>query len=247
MALMDQPLKFQPTQPRVIRGAGQGDRAALTLLCQWYWYPIYSFLRRKSLGALDARDATQDFFAWMLGPAGQKDLATVDLEHRRFRAWLCTCAKNRLMNEIVRARAKKNGGGFVHVGIDAGAAEDRFQLELRQGPGVEADADVVRIIDRELALLVVERALARLRAKCHGEEMIIHFEAVRRGVLRTGLSTGEDDAALAARLGTKEGNVRKNRSEVRRRFRGLVREEVGALVADPACIDDELGHLRDAL
>jgi len=244
--LMAQPLKFQPTQPRVIRGAGEGDRAALALLCQWYWYPIYSFLRRQGTGALDACDVTQGFFAWILGRKGQQDLAKVNLERGRFRSWLCACAKHYLLNEIDRARAKRNGGESVHVSIDSAAAEDRFQLELRQGASTEADADVVRIVDREVALIVVERALARLQQVCRSREMITHFEELRRGVRRTERSI-RDDAALAALLGTKVGNLRKNRSEVRRRFRGLLREEVGALVGDSACIDDELRHLRDAL
>lgn len=242
-----QHLTFQPTQPRVIKGAGEGDRAALALLCQWYWYPIYSFLRHLGTGPLDARDVTQGFFARMLEPKGLRDIAQMDLQRSRFRCWLSACAKHHLLRELDRARARKRGGGTVTVSVDAGVAESRFQLERREVQGADAQPSVAGIIDRETALMVVERALARLRETCRGPEMTIHFEDLQRGVRRVAAPSDDGDEELAARLGTKANNLRKNRSQVRKRFRELVRDEVGAMVADPASIQDELRRLRDAL
>ena len=35
----------------------------LTQLCQAYWYPLYSFVRRRGYSSHDAEDLTQAFFA----------------------------------------------------------------------------------------------------------------------------------------------------------------------------------------
>ena len=244
---MAQHRSFQPTQPGIVKGAGRGDRTALSLLCRWYWYPIYSFLRHLGTGPLDAGDVTQGFFARMLEPEGLQDLAKVDLRRARFRCWLKACARYYLLNELDRARTKKRGGGWTAVDVDASTAEERFQMERCDSRAKAAAPGFAGIIDRELALIVVERALARLQERCRSVEMRLHVDEMRRGIRRTAIAADDGDEALAARLGTTAGNLRKNRSQVRKRFRALLREEVGALVDDPASIDDELRHLRDAL
>ena len=50
-------------------------------------------------------------------------------------------------------------------------------------------------------------------------------------------------AALAEKLATVEGTVRKMVFDFRARLGGLVRQEVELTVSDPADVDDELRHL----
>ena len=54
-------------------------------------------------------------------------------------------------------------------------------------------------------------------------------------------------AELAARLGMTEGAVKVVVHRLRRRYRGLLREEIAQTVADPAEIDDEIRQLFSAL
>lgn len=238
-------VSFQQTQPRVVKEAGQGDPTALSLLCQWYWYPIYSFLRYLGTGHLDARDVTQGFFARMLEPARWGEIAKVDPGRGRFRCWLRACAKYYLLNELDRARAKTRGGDAIVVSVDAWQAEDRFRFELRDPGGVDPDVLVDRIIDREMAVIVVERALARLREQCPDAEESIHFLHLQQGLM--GAANQPTDEALAAEVGKTLEAVRKGRFDMRKRFRLCLREEVGTMVDDPTLIDDEIRQLRDAL
>jgi RNA polymerase sigma-70 factor (ECF subfamily) len=237
---------FLPTQSGIVRAAGRGDQEALASLCQRYWYPIYAFLRRIGTGPLDARDVTQGIFARLLAP-GHLGIERVDLRRGRFRGWLRACAKHYLWNELERERARRHRDQAGAICVDAGLAEDRFQQDAGELVPAGTGRAALRIIDRELALMVVDRALARLREKCRTPEMLFHFEELQAGVKRAAGAPDQSDEDLAARFGTKATNLRKNRWSVRNRFRELLRDEVSAMVSDPASIDDELLHLRNAL
>jgi len=54
---------FHTTRWTLVIGAAQsqveGGRAALTELCQLYWYPLYSFARFRGRSPHDAEDLTQ--------------------------------------------------------------------------------------------------------------------------------------------------------------------------------------------
>ena len=52
---------------------------------------------------------------------------------------------------------------------------------------------------------------------------------------------------VAERLGTTEGAVKKMVHRLRRRYGHLLREEIGATVAEPGDIDSELHHLLSAI
>ncbi len=65
---------FPTTLWTVVLHAGGDDstqaRAALAQLCQAYWYPLYSFVRRRGNAPHDAQDLTQEFFAQLLEKHG---------------------------------------------------------------------------------------------------------------------------------------------------------------------------------
>ena len=65
--------------------AGDEARRALEELCKIYWYPLYAFARRQGLGAHDAQDATQGFFANLLR---REDLSRVEPARAAFLAVL---------------------------------------------------------------------------------------------------------------------------------------------------------------
>jgi hypothetical protein len=104
--------RFQTTSwSLVIAAAGRSSteaRGALANLCQTYWRPVYSFIRRSGYPPDQAQDLTQGFFLVLLD---KNYLADADRQRGRFRSFLLTSVKNFVANERDRAYTLKRGGG----------------------------------------------------------------------------------------------------------------------------------------
>src|SRR6266853_1682596 len=61
---------FPNTHWSVVLAAGRAGSpaaaAALEKLCRTYWYPLYSYIRRRGYNEHDAEDLAQEFFARLL-------------------------------------------------------------------------------------------------------------------------------------------------------------------------------------
>ena len=84
------------------------SREALEKLCQAYWRPIYTYVRRRGYAASEAEDLTQAFFAHFLG---RKLLTVVDRQRGRFRTFVLHACEYFLVKEWSDARRLKRGGG----------------------------------------------------------------------------------------------------------------------------------------
>lgn len=221
---------------RARSGAEPGAKEALAFLCAAYWPPLYSFARRLGYSTDDAHDLTQGFFVLLI----EKDyLGDVRLREGRFRAFLLTSFKHFLSKERDRARAVKRGGGRVPVSIDVGEAEAKHS----DGPIDTLDPEA--LFERRWAVTILERAMARLRQELEQAGRGAEFEQLE------GYLTGSEPQLryydVAERLETTEGAVKKMVHRLRRRYGYLLREEIGATVAEPADIDSELRHLLSAI
>src|SRR5690242_13109059 len=78
--------------------------AALETLCRTYWYPLYSYIRRKGYSAADAQDMTQEFFCRLIG---KNYLGSVDRSAGSFRSFLLACVNHLLANEWDKAQTLK--------------------------------------------------------------------------------------------------------------------------------------------
>src|SRR5580658_420829 len=111
--------EFEETHWSVVLAAGLNDSKrcdeALARLCQTYWLPLYTFVRRRGYSPHDAQDLTQDFFARLIEA---RVAAAADPKRGRFRSFLLANLKNFLANEWDRAQAQKRGGGAVVVSLD---------------------------------------------------------------------------------------------------------------------------------
>lgn len=210
--------------------------AALEALCRAYWQPLYAWVRRQGRSPHDAQDLTQAFFERLF----EKDwLAPVRREKGRFRTFLLVALKRFLADEWDKARAQKRGGGAVVLSLDTESAEG---LYLSQPAAADAPD---RAFEREWALTLLDRALARLRGE---------FEAAGKpgeyAVLKEYLTAdrgGIPYDALAQRLGTSPGAARVAVHRLRRRFRDLFRAEIAETVAREEDIEDELRQLLGTL
>ena len=98
-----------------------GSQAALAELCRIYWYPIYSFVRRRGASPEDAQDLTQGFFLHLLA---HKALSQVSPVKGKFRSFLLASLQNYLSDEADRARCLKRGGNIEFFPLDMRCAED---------------------------------------------------------------------------------------------------------------------------
>jgi RNA polymerase sigma-70 factor (ECF subfamily) len=229
---------FETTQWSIVLAAGRsasGDaREALAVLCERYWYPVYAFVRGRGHGADEAEDLTQAFFAKLLEKHYVRD---ADPERGRFRSFLLAAVTHFLSNERDRETALKRGGGRAVVSLDAEDAEGRYRLEPSH------DMTPERVFRRRWALMLLERAVARLREEAERAGQAERFERL------TACLTGDavPHAEVAAALGMSEGAVKVAVHRLRRRYRELLRAEIADTVADPAAVDDELRELFAAL
>jgi DNA-directed RNA polymerase specialized sigma24 family protein len=221
---------------RARSGADTEAREALAFLCAAYWLPLYSFARRLGNASEDALDLTQGYFALLI----EKDyLADVRLREGRFRAFLLTSFRHFVSKERDHARALKRGGGHAPLSIDAAEAEGRYAEQPLDALDPEA------LFERRWALTILERAMARLRQEFAGAGRKAEFEQLETYL--TGSEPRVQYQGAAERLGTTEGAIKKMVHRLRRRYGQVLREEIGATVADPAEIDAELRHLLAAV
>ena len=99
---------FATTHWSVVIAAGAHDttcvQGALAKLCETYWFPLYSYVRRRGYSAHDAQDLTQEFFARLL----EKSLvARADPERGRFRSFLLANLKNFLSKPAKRLGSRQ--------------------------------------------------------------------------------------------------------------------------------------------
>src|SRR5262249_38763581 len=80
---------FNTTHWSVVLAAGEEGSeqasAALSRLCQTYWFPVYAFIRKRGHSPEQAQDFTQDFFAVFLE---KNYVARAARDRGRFRAFL---------------------------------------------------------------------------------------------------------------------------------------------------------------
>ncbi len=234
------PSEFPTTRWSRVVTASRGDaaeaREALSGLCREYWYPIYAYIRHRRYTPEQARDLTQDFFAYVL----ERDVfAKADPARGRFRAFLRTVCARQLADRRDQEKAAKRGGGRSFFSIDPLDAERRYTRE----PADELTPE--RIFDRTWALTLLDRVVERLRGEYDDAGRAAKFEELI--ALLTRDPATETYSKIAGRLGTTEGNVRVAVHRLRRRYGLLLREEIAATVGDAAQVEDEIQTLFDAL
>lgn len=210
---------------------------ALETLCVTYWYPLYAFIRHNGHGPEDARDLTQGFFEFLL----KKRLHQVASADRgRFRTFLLASVKNYLMNKHRESSRQKRGGGVVHLPLEVEEAEERYEQEGIAGSG---QPDV--IYDREWAAALLDKVLDRLRDEYEADGLLDRFEVLSATFVDR--ENARRYRELAEQLHMSESGVKSAAFRLRRRFRELFRQEVGALVENPLDLDAEVQHLMNSL
>src|SRR6266496_1781540 len=189
---------FPPTHWSVVLAAGRGEaepevaQAALAELCQIYWAPLYSFVRRRGYSVHDAQDLTQSFFAYLIE---HEIYIRVDRQKGRFRSFLLASLKNFLAHASDRERTLKRGGGQYFLPLHEEHAENAESLFQTHSSTSSED----RVFDRGWAAALVTAGLKRLAAEYKGESKEKLFKELRI-FLASGADPPPTYGELAVRL-----------------------------------------------
>jgi len=236
--------QFASTRWTVVLAAGASAVSsahaleALSELCRIYWRPLYLFLRREGIGAEDAQDLTQGFFAKLIR---DRTYFRADREKGRFRSFLLGALKHFVADARDREQAQKRGRGKIREPFDE-ATISEVENQVARNERWQAD----RVYDREWAETLLRQALARLAQECAFAGKATLFEA-----LKSHLSPDEAEAVpydeLSARVRRPAATLRKDAERLRARYGEILREEVCGTVTDPAEVDEELRYLCQTL
>lgn len=235
-----QPRHFATTQWSVILAAGDAGRAntreALAQLCETYWYPLYAYVRRRSPTSHEAQDLTQAFFAHLLE---KEALAKAQPERGRFRAFLLSACKNFLTNQWSKDQAAKRGGGMGAIRLDFEAGDSRYQFE----PAHELTPEL--LFERQWVTTLLNQVLENLRSELAATGKEDHFVELKSAL--TGDAAADDYEAAGQKLGISAAAAKQAAYRLRKRYRELLRAEVGRTVSGEEEIDDEIGRLFECL
>ena len=236
----DKHAQFPATRWSLILTAKSGDptaaKRAVGELCRAYWYPIYSYVRRQGYSPQDAEDLTQEFFHSLIE---RNSLATADATRGRLRSFLLGVIKFQLINAHRREHAAKRGGGMVVFSIDQAQAESRYGQE----PSHDESPDV--IFERNWAQEILNAASAQLRKWYDDSGRKLLFEAIRPFL--DGRDVPGAYPAAATSLGINESTLRVSISQMRKRYRGLIEDEINQTGATPEEAAAEMAYLRSVL
>jgi DNA-directed RNA polymerase specialized sigma24 family protein len=163
----------------------------------------------------------------------------VDPEKGKFRAYLMACFRHFLANARDRPRAQKRGGGKTRFSLNFPDAEARYGLEPAH------DLTPEKLYERQWALTLLDQVLNRLRDESIRNGHARLFDSLK--IFLTGESPSLSHEEAGRALGLSVGAVKVAVHRLRRRYRELLREEIGRVVGDPSEIDAEIQSLFAAL
>jgi DNA-directed RNA polymerase specialized sigma24 family protein len=224
----------------VLSGQSQapGSDRAREEFCQLYWYPLYSFIRRRGYNADDARDLTQGFFLFIFG---HKALQRATPTKGKFRSFLLGSLKNYLSNVYQHENAIKRGGKIDFVSVDFSDGEDRYSREPADSLTPE------KIFDANWAMTLLGQAIERLKEEYSAKGKGIIFETLSPYLDLSGIAQAPSYEVAADKLKVTGAGVKTLIHRLRKRYSEMLREAVAQTVSDPSEIDDEIRSLCEAL
>jgi RNA polymerase sigma factor (sigma-70 family) len=211
-------------------------REALSKLCEVYWHPIYSLIRRKGKSPEETSDLTQSFFVHVLEKG---TIALAKRDRGRFRDFLKKVCEHFLIDGYRRQNAEARDGRVTIVSIDVLDAEGRYRFEPSDHRTPE------QLFELDWALTLLARVLDRLALEYAGRGKSDLFEYLK--IVLTEGRGAVPYALIAEKLDMKRNAVDQASKRFRDRHREILLEEIAVTLDDPAEIDDEIQKLIAAV
>ena len=225
------------TQVLQARGDSPEAKTALSELCSAYYAPVFGFIRRTARDEEAARELTQEFFRRLLAGNG---IEGVEPTRGRFRSFLLGAVKHFLADMRKHDHRLKRGAGQRMESLESGT---------ETSPGLQlvdpAASNPEREFDHRWALTMLERALAALAREQELAGKAVQFEALKPWL--TGEIENFSQAEAGRQLGLDEGAVKVAIHRLRRRFRDVLKSEIGQTLSDRAHVEEEFHYLLEAL
>jgi len=205
-------------------------------LCETYWPPIYSFVRRRGYSPADAQDLTQSFFAFFLRT---KAYARTDRLHGKFRSFLLASVKNFLSDNWDHEQAIKRGGDHKFVSLDQETAEAFYDASSA------SDSTAEHLFELRWAKSLTSGALDSLRQELQAEGKLELFAQLKNFLTGGSVIPSYDEAS--ARMDLPRATVKTHVHRLRQRYREIVRREIARTVSAPHEVDEELRYLCNVL
>lgn len=221
---------FATTRWSLVRSAASGAEQrseALSELYTLYWKPICDYIRRIGVHETEVEDVAQDFF---IGFFEGQTLHRADREVGKFRAYLAGALWHYVQKVWRKAGRQKRGGGKELVPLQ----------NVEQSAAQEEDP--ARLFDLEWAQTVVAHSMRRLEK----ENLAQGLDAATTDILIQG-NAGVSQKETAAQMGISVTALKTRVFRTRRRFRVILREEVGRTVSSESDLEDELAYLLQIL
>ena len=233
---------FPTTQWSVIlsaRLAGGGQsREALTQLCQAYWPPLYTYLRKTGHPRDVAEDHVQGFFATFLE---KNFLEKLDPEVGRFRSYLLGALKHYLSHERDRATARKRGGSSQPLPLELDTEKEERQYIVEPA----TDATPEKLYERRWALTLLDQVLVRLQADYEQAGKGERYRVL--SAFLPGARSRVSYKQAAQRLEMSVDAVKIAIYRLRRRYRECLYQAITPTVSTRADVEDEIRHLLEVL
>lgn len=227
---------FNTTHWSIVLKAGQAGSKeqanALSQLCEDYWYPVYSFLRRKGNTSENAKDLTQSFFVHLIK---RNSFASLDPQKGKFRSFLLSAVKNFSKDDVRKRTSIKRGGEACIVSMDAAEGESRFELEPKEPltPEIHFHRNWVTVLlERVMKILAKEQQNA-------GKGRI--FEMLKPHIGKS--HKAPKYAVIADDLGMSEEAIKKAVQRLRQRYGFLLRSEIANTVSSADQVEEEINGL----
>jgi len=215
---------------------GPDAELALAKLCEQYWQPLYAYVRTKVRDVHKAQDLTQGFFAHVVAKDSLRRAAP---ERGRFRSFVLASLKNFMANDYAAEKAQRRGGNFRHVPLDFDDGDQHFSR-------VAADSMTPdRVFERAWTLTLLDRVSQRLRSEHDAAGELDRFEALKQALAPAVRGSTYDD--IAETLQVTPAGARQAASRLRKRYRELLRLEVGRMLEDNDDIEDEIRKMFASL
>lgn len=235
-----QPSVFKTTQwTQVLEAADlqtSSSCEAFAKLYTDYWYPLYTYVRRRGFFPAEAEDLTQDFFTRLVT---KQSLAGLERSGGRFRSFLLKSLHHFLTDQWDRDQAQKRGGGERPLSLNVENGETRYAMEQASSETPSTH------FEKQWALTMLQLAMEQLRMEYLQDGKRLFFDLAQNHL--QGDRNGPPHSEIAAQLDMTEGAVKVAVHRMRQRYGKLLRDQIARTVGGPDEVEEELLYLISVL